>query len=110
MKIKESEQGQVFVIEVEGRVDSTTSADLEKKMNDLFAAGNKFFVFDFAQVDYISSAGLRVLIMAAKKSKAAGGKVVLSALRGTVQEVFDLAGFSSIFAIFGSLPEAVQSF
>lgn len=110
MKVKASQQGQVSVVEVEGRVDSTTSADLEKKLLDLFETGNKFFVIDFARVDYISSAGLRVLIMAAKKSKAAGGKVVLSALRDTVQEVFDLAGFSSIFAIFGSPEEAVRSF
>jgi len=99
-----------MVVMLEGRLDSSSSGILEKKLLSLMETGEKNFLIDFSDMDYISSAGLRVLLMAAKKTKPAGGKVVLSALSDNVKEVFDIAGFTSIFTIFATGEEAVQSF
>ena len=107
MNIKEAKTEKAMVLMIEGRLDSRTSGILEKAFLTKIEAGEKNFVVDFSGMDYISSAGLRVLLMAAKKTKAAGGKVVLSALSTNVLEVFEIAGFSSIFEIFSSQEEAI---
>ncbi|PKM77073.1 MAG: anti-anti-sigma factor [Firmicutes bacterium HGW-Firmicutes-15] len=109
MNIKETKMEKATVLMIEGRLDSSTSGVLEKKFLAITEAGEKNFVVDFASMDYISSAGLRVLLMAAKKTKKVGGKVVLSALSANVKEVFDIAGFTSIFTISASKEEAIQS-
>lgn len=110
MNIKELKKDKAFVIILEGRLDSTNSGEMEKKFISLLEKGEKNLLIDFSALDYISSAGLRVMLMAAKKSKAAGGKVVLASLTDNVKEVFDIAGFSSIFPIFANQEEAIQSF
>lgn len=110
MDLKEIKKDKATVIMVEGRLDSSSSGMLEKKILSLIETGEKNFLVDFSGMDYISSAGLRVLLMAAKKTKPAGGKVVLSALTDNVKEVFDIAGFTSIFAIFTTQEEAIQAF
>ena len=66
-------------------------------------------VVDFQHVQFISSAGLRVLLLAAKKVKPYGGKILLSGMSKDVREVFDISGFSSIFEIHNSTDEAVNS-
>ncbi len=110
MNIREDKKDQVMVLAIEGRLDSITSGTLEKKFLAVMEAGEKNIVVDFTSMDYISSAGLRVLLMAAKKTAKMGGKVVLAALCDNVREVFDIAGFSSIFTITGSQEEATQAF
>ena len=110
MNIKEERKGKVMVLVIEGRLDSSTSGDLEKKLLPMIEAGDKNLVLDFAAMDYISSAGLRVLLMAAKMVGKQGGKVVLASLNANVKEVFDIAGFTSIFTITSSGEEAMQAF
>ncbi|MEN6461573.1 MAG: STAS domain-containing protein [Syntrophomonas sp.] len=109
MNIKEAKKNNAMVVAIEGRLDSSTSGVLEKKLITLIEEGEKNLVLDFAGMDYISSAGLRVLLMAAKKTSKMGGKVVLSALSANVKEVFDIAGFTSIFTITASQEDALQS-
>ena len=110
MKIQGHKKGAIVVVEVEGRLDSVTSSELEKEILSLLQSGESNLLIDFAGLDYISSAGLRVLLMAAKKAKAAGGRVVLVNLVNNVKEVFDIAGFTSIFPIFQSQDEALAAF
>lgn len=110
MEIKEIKKNQVTVLMVEGRLDSGTSGTLEKNLISAIEAGEKNLVLDFTGMDYISSAGLRVLLMAAKKTNKLGGMLVLSALNPNVREVFDIAGFTNIFSIFNSLEDAVKTF
>lgn len=110
MKIQESKNGSVVTLELNGRLDASTSSILEKKLMALLDGGEKYFVLDFKQLDYISSAGLRVLLMAAKKTNGIGGKVVLTCLKEHVKEVFDIAGFTAIFPICSTQEEAVKLF
>jgi len=110
VKIQESKNGSVIILELSGRLDASTSSILEKKVMEFLDSGEKYFILDFKNLDYISSAGLRVLLMAAKKSNGAGGKVALSCLKEHVKEVFDIAGFTAIFPICSTQEDAAGLF
>jgi anti-sigma B factor antagonist len=88
-----------FVIALAGRVDSNTSGTLEKRLLARLAGGESRLVLDLSGVQYMSSAGLRVLLLASNRCQAAGGRLVLCSLRESVREVFDLAGFTALFPI-----------
>jgi anti-anti-sigma factor len=108
MIISEIKKGNIYVFNIDGRLDSNTSVQFEEKVCNAIEAGESNLLVDFSQMDYISSAGLRVILMAAKKTRTVGGKVVLTSLNENVKEVFDIAGFSSIFAIYPSQEEALK--
>lgn len=82
---------------------------LEEKFTALIDRGERQLLVDFSRLDYISSAGLRVFIIAAKKLKSIQGKIALSALKPQIKEVFDIAGFSSIFPMFNSREDAIHA-
>lgn len=109
MDIVEIKQGAVTVIELRGRLDSNTSKALEEKLLAAIGSEQPAMVIDCGQLDYVSSAGLRVLLLAAKKIKAARGKLALCGLKSHVQEVFDVSGFSSIFSIHSARAAALSS-
>ncbi len=91
--------GAVSVLDAAGRIDSVTAKSLEEKLLALIKEAPPALVLDFAKVDYISSAGLRVLLVAAKQSKAAQCKFALCSLKPQVREVFDISGFGTIITI-----------
>ena len=99
MEIQEEKQGGVLLVVAKGRVDTTTSIDLEERLVRHLDTGERRFVIDMGGVEYISSAGLRVLLLLAKKLRAARGDLVLCALGPTVRQVFELAGFLPIFRL-----------
>lgn len=82
-------------LSLRGRLDSATAGDLEQVLLPLFAGGVAVVV-DFAELAYISSAGLRVVLMAAKRAKQAGGRLMLCSLSSVVREVFEISGFLKI--------------
>ena len=91
---------------LEGRLDGSTSQHVEEAYLGQLETGAARFIFDLGQLDYVSSAGLRVLLLAAKKTRAAGGKIALFGLNQSVKEVFEISGFQSIFALFATGDEA----
>lgn len=93
------------VVKIGGRIDSSTAVEFEKKMIEIIDSGNNTLVVDFTKIVFISSAGLRVLLLAAKKVKPYGGKIILCGLSKEVREVFDISGFTAMFAIYGNLDE-----
>ncbi|HUP21991.1 MAG TPA: STAS domain-containing protein [Thermoanaerobaculia bacterium] len=99
MEIVEEREGDVLVLAPVGRLDTTTSRDFEKRMLELVNGGNVHYVIDFVRLDYVSSAGLRVLVMLGKRLPGLSGSLVLSSLSPQVREVFDIAGFTRIFNI-----------
>jgi anti-anti-sigma factor len=110
LEITEHKRGDVVILGLRGKLDSSTSVRLEEKLLALIDGGVKQLIVDFSQLDYISSSGLRVLLIAAKRLKSADRKIVLSSMKDQIKEVFDIAGFSSIFPIFHSQEEAINSF
>ncbi|MEN2980122.1 STAS domain-containing protein [Tistrella bauzanensis] len=110
MQIERQSTGTVVILGPKGRLDGTSCPAFEAEVLDALDASSGRLAVDLAGLDYISSAGLRVLLIAAKRSKASGGKVVLSGMRPEIREVFDISGFSAIFAIFATRDEAVATF
>lgn len=107
LSIKEEAAGEVRVLSLSGRLDTDTSADLELAVQDLLDAGASSFVLDLAGVGYVSSAGLRVLLMLGKKVDGSGS-LRLAGLNPTVRQVFDVAGFTQLFAIFANRDAALS--
>jgi len=95
--LQESLNG-VSIVAPAGRIDSTTSIELERAVGGALATGRQLVV-DFERVTYISSAGLRVLLMTAKRLGGGKGSLVLCAMNDVVRQVFDLAGFLPLFSI-----------
>jgi anti-sigma B factor antagonist len=110
MDITTTETGDVSVLDIQGHLDTNTSPEAETSINALIDAGTTKILIDFGALEYISSAGLRVLLATAKKLKAAGGDLKICSLNDTVQEVFDISGFSSILAVSVNREEALASF
>lgn len=82
-----------------GRLDANTSADFEKEVMQHLSLSPGGMVMDFSGLRYVSSAGLRVVLLAAKKLKAAGGTFVLCGLSASIEEVFKISGFLSILTV-----------
>lgn len=97
LKISIAKNGAEYTFTLEGRLDTITAPDLESKINEAVDDANKL-ILDFAKLDYISSAGLRVLLGAAQAMDGKGDMVVRN-LTPSVREVFDLTGFSNMFNI-----------
>jgi stage II sporulation protein AA (anti-sigma F factor antagonist) len=88
-----------LVVAPAGRIDSTTSEALERALADALDGGARRMVVDFADVGYISSVGLRVLLVVAKRIRTDRGTLVLCSLGDSVRQVFDLAGFLPLFTV-----------
>ena len=110
MQILIKTTNEVTVLAFEGRLDTQTSPDAQQQLTRLIEAGEKRFIVNFEKLDYISSAGLRVLLVAAKQLKGIDGELRICSLNEVVGEVFDISGFTTIFKIFGSEPEALDGF
>jgi anti-anti-sigma factor len=108
MMINVEHQGEVSIISLTGRLDGTTMGEVEQRFLELLGQGNKQFVFDLLELEYISSAGLRVMLLSVKKTRAIAGKIALCRLNANVQEVFQISGFSTIFEIFPAREDALQ--
>jgi len=99
------------ILRVSGRIDAETAPSLEKQINKVFSKGQYHLVADLGGVDYISSAGLRVLVSALKKVRRYNrGDVRLAALSARLKEAFQLVGFNKLFQIFGDAEDAAGSF
>jgi anti-sigma B factor antagonist len=105
-----SGQGQVTLIQVQGRVDSMTANQLGEALTKEIDGGNINVVLDLSSVDYMSSAGLREIVTALKKAKRATGDLRLAQPSDRVREVLEMAGLDTIFRIYTSQSEAVGSF
>ena len=108
MEITEQKSAGVVTLRLAGRLDTTTAPAFEDKILGRIESGERHVVIDLAQLDYISSAGLRVIVLAGKRLSAANGKMALCSLKDRVREVFDIAGLSSIFSIYGSHDDATR--
>ena len=107
MKIDRSLDPEVAVIHVPGRLDATTQSQLETLVLQLFSEGVTRLVLDFSELDYISSAGLRAVLVAVKQCRAASSQLVLAGTNKRVLEVIDLAGFKDLLGLAPDVPIAI---
>ncbi|AHF90036.1 anti-anti-sigma factor [Opitutaceae bacterium TAV5] len=109
MDITEKQLDSATVLALAGRLDGLSSPALEQKIDALLASGLRQLVFDCAALSYVSSAGLRVFLGAAKKFKSAGGVAAFAALTPAVSEVFELSGFNSVLSVHPGVDQAVAA-
>jgi stage II sporulation protein AA (anti-sigma F factor antagonist) len=98
----------ISVVSPQGRLDSVTTAIFERDLLENIDSGATRLLLDFSKLDYISSAGLRSVLLAAKRIRACGGRMSLCSLNRQIAEVFDISGFSSILDIQPSYDAAVM--
>ena len=110
MEVIEKRQHGISIVQLLGRLDSNTSPGFEEKLFGVIEDGEKSVIVDFEKLDYISSAGLRVLLKAAKELKRSQGKIVLCSMKDYIKEVFEIAGFVTLFPIVSSVGDAVKEF
>ena len=120
MEITEHNTGDIVTLCLSGKLDTNSAKAFEEKFLTRIESGNRRFIIDLAQLEYIGSAGLRVFAVASKRLNGVNGKIVLCGFQKTVpyntlnrrtdpvREVFDIAGFSSLFSTYGSQDEAIK--
>ncbi|GLI92303.1 STAS domain-containing protein [Methylocystis echinoides] len=97
---------ELLVIRPQSRIDSSTASAFEARCASLIDEGPAKVVIDFSNVDYISSAGLRALLVAAKKARSQGGALTLCGLSGGVRDVMAVSGFDTILGAHSDVSEA----
>jgi anti-sigma B factor antagonist len=110
MNIDIRESQGIQIIAFEGNLDTNTSPEAETKINELIEAGEQKLLVNFEQLNFISSAGLRILLATFKKLNASGGDLRICSLNPTVQEVFHISGFITILNVKNTEEEALSSF
>lgn len=108
MEIRKETINGVAILAPVGRIDSNTAREVEEVLLPLFDEGGPILV-DFEALTYISSAGLRVLLLAARRSKATGVSLALAGMSKPVDEVFRISGFAKLFKIHADRAEALAA-
>jgi anti-anti-sigma factor len=108
MEMNVNKEKEAVIVSVKGRMDAVTSVDFEKSVSLLVSKGESHFLVNFSQLDYISSAGLRVILKISRQLKTQNGKIVFAGLQDSVREVFKISGFDTIFKIYETEEEALN--
>lgn len=106
MILKTEKAGKICIVNINGRLDTTNFKQLEDVLEEQISNGEKKIIVDCSEMEYVSSSGLRIFLMMLKKTNAQQGKFVLSGLQSHILEIFEIAGFTSIFKIEKSVDEA----
>ena len=110
MEISTRRAGDAWIVSLVGNLDSATSPRTQQELEAIVSQGAQRIAVDFSALDYISSAGLRVLLGLAKQVRGKGGALRTFGLNQTVREVFDISGFSMILPVFPSEADALKGF
>jgi anti-anti-sigma factor len=120
MEIIEQKMADIVTLSLSGRLDGTTAKTFEETILTRIDSGDRRFIIDVAELNYVSSAGLRVFVLAAKRLDPVNGKLVLCGFKKTipyhtlnripdpVREAFDISGFLTIFSTYGSHDDAIK--
>lgn len=98
-----------LVLNIDGRIDTSNFSAFEEEINKLLSKSEKNIIFNCSGLNYISSSGLRVFLVAQKKMISAKGRLYLCAMQPSIKEIFVISGFSNIFRIFDTLEEALEA-
>jgi anti-anti-sigma factor len=107
-EVQIKEEGKVLVAALSGQLDTRSAPQLEKALDAALAKGSTELLVDCSRLDFVTSAGLRVLLMTGKRLAGAGGKLALCALNPSVREVFEISGFAKLFPIHPAREPALE--
>jgi anti-anti-sigma factor len=106
MKTDITKKDNTTIFALHGRLDSTTAPDFEKQLQDYIITPASHLIFDFLNLDYISSAGLRLVLNTAKAYRQCPYKFITCRMQDHVHEVFEIAGFDSFITIRQSIDDS----
>ena len=109
MIVSSDSQNGVTIVLINGRVDGASAPDLESELSARIRDGFVRIVLDCAEMNYISSAGLRVFLLAAKRCKQGGGLLSIASLQPSCRSVIELSGFHTIIDCYDSRDEALAA-
>jgi anti-anti-sigma factor len=109
MDIQKERVGDVQVVTAEGRLDGIYSSAFANQVGDLITVTNPKILIDFTDVDYVTSAGLRALLLLVKQAKASGGLFALCGVNEQVREVLAISGFTALFSIHPGRAEGIAA-
>lgn len=108
--VSEEKRGDVIILRIKGRLDAISTGSAEKKVFDLINHGQSKLLLDFADVDYLSSAGMRLLLATTKKLKSMSGKLVICSVSTNVMDVLKMSGFDHILDVSKNEEDAMLKF
>ena len=108
MEISQKEENGVVTIDIKGRLDADTSTEAETVVKEALGGETNRLLFNLGELEYLSSAGLRVLLSAAKEMRRRDGKIVLCALNEFVKEIFEVSGFQSLIPITDTVESGIE--
>lgn len=108
MELDARNESGATVVSVKGRVDTMTAPEFGKYLGEQIDKNQNTLIVNMTELYYLTSAGLREFLGAAKKLKEKGEEILLAGLQENIREVFDISGFSSIFRIFDSEESALE--
>ncbi|MFC1896576.1 STAS domain-containing protein [Thermodesulfobacteriota bacterium] len=109
MEVIEKRENDVCVLQVMGRLDSNTSPDFEKKVFEAIESGVTRLVVDCEGLEFVASAGFRVILRATRRLKKTEGMIVFCCIREYIREVFEMAGFDSFLPVAPNREEALKA-
>jgi len=109
MNILKNSVDETIVLDIEGRLDTTSYPQLEAYMGDLLKQGATKIVLNLSSLDYISSSGLRVILKTLKEIDQKGGALYLCGLNDHIMEIFEVSGFTELFQIYSTREEALNN-
>ena len=105
--MNELKENGITILTVDGNLDAEGTQAMEDKVLALLEEGETCLLFDFSQLDYINSSGLRVLVLAYQRLKRASGKIAICGIKDYIQEVFEVSGYDKIFPLFPRRSDAL---
>ena len=108
MQINVEKEGGMLIVSVDGRIDTVSAPEFQTKMEELLDQAKIGILMDFEKLEYVSSAGLRSILIVAKKVKSLGGCVSCCSLQDMVKKVFDISGFTGMLPVYCSRKEALN--
>jgi anti-anti-sigma factor len=110
MKIIVKKRNGIYILSLIGHIDEMTSPEFKEKVMEVIRTGTPSIILDCEELDYISSAGLRVCLEAYKQAKKSGGKIVICSLSDYIKETFAVSGFEEILPMVTNVENAVKEF
>lgn len=110
MEITTKVYRRVAVLTIAGRIDTATSPQFEEAVNEIIDKGSHNLVMDFADVEFLSSSGLRILVTTRKRLREMGGDIVLANPSQRAMDSLEIAGLNELFKSFSDREDAIASF
>jgi anti-anti-sigma factor len=109
MHLEQESRGDILILRPIGRLDSASAGEFERALTERIGDGATRIVLDFSRLNYISSAGLRAMLLGVREMRARDGRLVLVGLQEMVRSVFDMSGFLPLFTVTQTLEDGLAA-